>query len=118
MRLSELLRAEVLDARGERVGRVHDVRLVRNGPVQGGFGPAYRLHGLLVGAGSWGSRLGFDRGNVKAPLPLKLLFRWFHQDAKFVDWNLVQRIQGREIHLSVARADLPPIPPLVQTPPP
>ena len=39
MRLSDLLGAEVVDQAGESAGRVHDVRLVQDGPVLGGSGP-------------------------------------------------------------------------------
>jgi hypothetical protein len=114
MRLSDLLGCEVLDERGERVGHVHDLRLVKDGPLQGAFGPAYRVQGLLVGAGSWGSRLGFDRGEMKGPLPLKMLFRWFHSDARFVDWTLIASLGKRAIRLSVPKDRLPPVPPLRQ----
>src|SRR5437763_15883132 len=101
MRLSELLRADVLDADGQRVGRVHDARFVRDGPEQGAFGPAYRLQGLVVGVGAWGSRLGYDRGDMKGPWALKKLFQWFHGDAKFVDWSQVSGMQEGVLRLTV-----------------
>jgi hypothetical protein len=65
MRLSDLLGAEVLDEAGRSAGRVHDVRLVQDGPVVGGFGAALRLDGLLVGRRAVGARLGYDRGKMK-----------------------------------------------------
>ena len=40
MRLTDLLGAEVVDRCGQPAGRVHDVRLVQDGPLIGGFGPA------------------------------------------------------------------------------
>jgi sporulation protein YlmC with PRC-barrel domain len=40
MRLTDLLGAEVVDRSGQHAGRVHDVRLVQDGPLVGGFGPA------------------------------------------------------------------------------
>jgi len=49
MRLSELLGCVVVDERGRLVGRVHDVRLVQDGPPIGQFGASLRLLGLLVG---------------------------------------------------------------------
>jgi sporulation protein YlmC with PRC-barrel domain len=39
MRLSELLGAEVVDEAGRSAGRVHDVRLVQDGPVVAASGP-------------------------------------------------------------------------------
>lgn len=114
MRFSDLLRCEVLDERGERVGHVHDLRLVKDGPAQGAFGPAYRVQGLLVGAGSWGSRLGFDRGEMKGPLPLKVLFRWLRSDARFVDWSVIESLGEGAIRLSVPKERLPGVPPLRQ----
>lgn len=106
--------AEVFDRDGKRVGKVHDVRFVKDGPVQGAFGPAYRLHGFIVGTGSIGTRLGFDRGEVKGPLPLKALFRWIHGNAKFADWGVVEAVSENEVRLKVAAGDLHPVPPLRQ----
>jgi len=110
MRLSDLLGAEVLDAAGEPVGKIRDVRLVRDGPVQGVFGPGYRVQGLVVGGGAFGARLGFDRRDVRGPLPLKLLFRRLHRKARFVEWPLVEALQDRVVRIRAARADLPPVP--------
>jgi hypothetical protein len=110
MRLSDLLRALVLDAEGARVGHVHDIRFVRDGPEQGAFGPAYRLQGLIVGAGSIGNRLGFDRADVKGPYPLKAFFRWFHGDAKFVEWQRIAEIGEGTITLNVPQKDLREVP--------
>ena len=114
MRLSDLLKSDVVDSQGRRVGRVHDARMVRDGPEQGAFGPAYRMQGLIVGAGSWGSRLGYDRGEVKGPWALKKLFQWFHSDAKFVDWSLVAGLQDGVVNLSVRVEELPAVPMLRQ----
>ena len=112
MRLSELLKAEVFDADGVSVGRVHDVRFVRDGPAQGAFGPAYRLQGLIVGSGSVGVRLGFDRAPVKGPWPMKLVFRLFHRNTRLVEWPAVATIRGRAIRLKVPAGDLRPVPDL------
>lgn len=112
MRLSELFSAHVVDREGKPVGKIHDVRFVKDGPVQGAFGPAYRLEGLIVGQSAVGTRLGFDRGDVKGPVPLKALFRWLHSSALFVDWAVVESVEDETIRLKVARADLRPVPPL------
>jgi hypothetical protein len=112
MNLSDLFHSEVVDSEGQPVGQAQDARLVRDGPPQGGFGPSYRLQGLIVGTGSWGTRLGFDRGTVRGPLPLKTLFRWLHGTARFVDWGLVTSTRDRVIRLSVPKSELPPVPPI------
>jgi hypothetical protein len=112
MRMSELLRSSVLDSNGEHVGRVHDVRMVREGPVQGAFGPAYVLQGLVVGPGAVGARLGFDRTDVKGPYPLKVLFRQMHKNARFVEWAVIDSVEGDVVRLKVPAADLPPVPQL------
>src|SRR5215218_2242776 len=87
MRLSDLLGAEVVDGTGGSAGRVHDVRLVQDGPVVGGFGAALRLDGLLVGRRAVGARLGYDRGKMKGPLPVKLLAGWLFHDGRYVEWG-------------------------------
>jgi hypothetical protein len=72
MRLSELLGAEVVDQAGRSAGRVHDVRLVQDGPLIGGFGAGLRLDGLIVGRRAVGARLGYERGDMGGPLLVKL----------------------------------------------
>ncbi len=112
MRLSDLLKERVVDADGEDVGQVHDVRLVKDGPVQGAFGPAYRVQGLVVGGSAWGVRLGFDRTDVKGPWVLKVFFRRLHRGSRFVEWAQVRSVEHGVIRLKAARHDLPPVPTL------
>jgi len=114
MRLSDLLRVDVVDSAGARVGRVQDARCVRDGPVQGAFGPAYRLQGLIVGTHGFGARLGYDRANVKGPVALKTFFRWLHSGDRFVEWALIATIEEEEIRLKVSAAELPKVPTLRQ----
>jgi len=106
MRFSDLLRSQVIDAEGQEVGDVHDARFVKDGPVQGAFGPGYRLQGLVVGHGNFGVRLGFDRASVKGPWLLKKLFQRLHAEARFVDWSSVDSIEDEKIRLNVRAADL------------
>jgi len=112
IRFSDLLRMLVLDAGGQEVGMVYDARFVKDGPVQGAFGPGYRLQGLVVGTRSFGARLGFDRASVKGPWPLKAMFRRLHANAKFVDWSYIDSIDGARIRLNVPAANLRPVEPL------
>jgi uncharacterized protein YrrD len=107
MRLTDLLGAEVVARCGQPAGRVHDVRLVQDGPVVGGFGAALRLDGLLVGGRAVGARLGYERGKMKGPLPVKLLTGWLHHDGRYVEWNRIRSIEPDRILISGSISDLP-----------
>jgi sporulation protein YlmC with PRC-barrel domain len=109
IRFSELLRMHVVDAEGKEVGDVQDARFIKDGPVQGAFGPGYRLQGLVIGRGSFGIRLGFDRASVKGPWLLKTIFRGLHAKTRFVDWSHVDVIEGDMIRLDVPAGDLRPV---------
>ena len=67
MRLSDLLGKDVVTGSGRSLGRVHDVRLVQDGPLLPPWGAAFRVHELAVGRRSLGTRLGYDRGDVTRP---------------------------------------------------
>jgi hypothetical protein len=107
MRLSDLLGAEVLDQAGRSAGRVHDVRLVQDGPVTGGFGAGLRLDGLIVGRRAVGARLGYDRGRMKGPLPVRLLAGWLRHDGRYVQWERIRSIEPDRIVISGTVEDLP-----------
>jgi uncharacterized protein YrrD len=107
MRLTELLGAEVVDRAGQSAGRVHDVRLVQDGPLIGGFGASLRLDGLIVGRRAVGARLGYERRRMKGPLPVKLLFGWLHHDGRYVEWDQITSIESERIMISGSVEDLP-----------
>jgi hypothetical protein len=107
MRLTDLLGAEVLDEAGRSAGHVHDVRLVQDGPVVGGFGAALRLDGLIVGRRAIGARLGYERRNMKGPLPVKLVIGWLYHDGRYVKWERIRTIEPDRIVISGAVDDLP-----------
>ena len=106
MRLSDLLKDEVVDSRGERAGHVHDVRLVQDGPLQGAFGAAFRVHGLIVGKGSFGTRLGYGRSDMKGPWLIKSFFHLFHRDARIVEWDQIRSIEPGLVRLRVRKDEL------------
>jgi hypothetical protein len=110
MRASDILESMVFDADGRKVGQVHDIRMVRTGPVQGVFGPAYVAQGLVVGPAALGVRLGFDRSEMAGPAVLKRLFEWAHRNARFVDWSHIDSIGANEIRISAKLVDLPEVP--------
>ena len=103
MRLSDILECEIVDARGERIGQVHDVRLIREGPSQGAFGPSYQIVGLIVGGAAVGTRLGFDRAAVKGPGPLRKLFGRMQRKREYVDWDAVESVDEGLVRLKVGK---------------
>jgi sporulation protein YlmC with PRC-barrel domain len=104
VRLSELLRKEVIDATGVRAGHVHDVRLMQDGPVTSGFDAAVRVHGLIVGRGGVAHRLGYGRG-TRGPWLLRVIIEGRHKPL-FVPWAQVRRIDGDRILIRGSRDDL------------
>jgi sporulation protein YlmC with PRC-barrel domain len=87
MRASELLASSVVDSTGRRVGRVRDVRVIRDG---------FRVAGLVIGGGpfagiahSWG----YAEGRAQGPPLLRALTRRATRSARFVpvdrvsDWG-------------------------------
>jgi hypothetical protein len=108
MRLSDLLGADVRDVDGIVVGRVRDVRLVQDGPVQGTFGAGLRVRGLVVGRVDLGSRLGFRRRAVVAPAIVARPVALLDRGTRYVPWSAVVQIQGRSIELDCAGAELEP----------
>jgi hypothetical protein len=108
MRLSDLLSAEVVDEGGQRLGSVHDVRLVQDGPLIGSFGAALRLAGLVVGRRGLGTTLGYARAGAKGPLLLKLLFTRLHSGDRFVPWDRVATVEPGRVTITGVAADLDP----------
>jgi hypothetical protein len=87
LRIGLLFGRPAIDADGQPIGRVHDVRLRRDGPIIAGFGPALRLEGLIIGRGSIANRLGLDRTDITGPWPLNTWGKRAAQRAKFVPWE-------------------------------
>jgi sporulation protein YlmC with PRC-barrel domain len=106
MRLTDLLGAEVVDRAGRSPGRVHDVRLVQDGPVLGGFGAALRVDGLVVGRRAVGARLGYEGGRMRGPLLVKLVAGWLRRDGRYVPWDRVEAITEDRIVISGSADDL------------
>ena len=107
MRLSELLGADVVDERGRSAGRVHDVRLIQDGPIIGGFGAGLRLDGLITGGRALGVRFGYARSVMKGPLLVKFIFERLLRDGRYVDWSRVTDVEPGRISISGSVEDLP-----------
>src|SRR3954451_1340978 len=86
-RVGLLFGLEAFDLDGRPIGRVHDVRLRRDGPMIPGFGPALRVEGLVIGRGSIANRLGLARHAITGPWPLDVWGRRVARRAVFVPWD-------------------------------
>jgi hypothetical protein len=107
MRMGELLRSTVVDSDGTQLGRVHDVRLVPDGPELAGFGPALRVDALVVGRGSIAVRLGFHRQGIRGPFLVGRLFRAIEGRALLVPWTDVAEWDATSVRLRAPRSALP-----------
>jgi hypothetical protein len=68
--LAHLLHAEVVDESGRRLGRVHDVRVIRDAdPAEADQAPGYRVEGLIIGRRGLRVRLGLR--TARSPEPLR-----------------------------------------------
>ena len=85
MRASDLLRFEVVEHDGTKVGRVSDLRVVQDGPVRQGVQAAMRVDALVVGRGGLAERLGYIRNRVEGPWMLKVIFTRLERRAHVVD---------------------------------
>ena len=95
MRISDLLDEEVVDARGHRLGRVHDVRLVQDAGSPEGDDARFRVDSLLVGRAGLATRLGYTRNGVRGPWLVKLLATRRERRAEHVPWTEIDRVGGR-----------------------
>lgn len=107
MRLGELFGTKVFDRDGTALGKVHDARLVQDGPLVTGFGAALRVDGLVVGEGAVAVRLGYHRNRITGPWILRALAQRVEHRTRYVGWDQVARIEPHRIELSCAVDDLP-----------
>lgn len=106
MRLTALLGVDVFGSDGRTAGTVLDVRVTQRGPLMGSFGAALQPEWLIVGPHGAGARLGYDRADVRGPLPLRQLIRRLHAGARLVPWSTIRRIEAGRIELAVPAHDL------------
>jgi sporulation protein YlmC with PRC-barrel domain len=100
MRVSELLDDRVYAADGTEIGKVHDVRLVRDAPSAEGDDAAFRVDALLVGRVGLATRLGFVRNGVQGPWLLRTLATRREQRAEEIPWSEVEQVDGRLVRRS------------------
>jgi sporulation protein YlmC with PRC-barrel domain len=96
MRLSDLLEKPVIDIAGQPLGRVHDVRLRQDGPINAGFDAALHVEGLIIGRGGLATRLGYGRTGSRGPWLVRLLLEARHKPS-FVAWGSVRAIEADRI---------------------
>jgi hypothetical protein len=89
-----MLGRELVDRDSLGVGVISDVRLVQDGPYIEGFGSALRVEALVVGRGGVGVRVGFIRGGVKGPWPLRTLAGLVEGRARVVRWESISYADG------------------------
>jgi hypothetical protein len=106
MRLTHLLDADVFDADGRLLGSVLDVRMAQRGPIIGSFGAAFQPEWLIVGRHDLGGRLGYDRGQVRGPLPIRELIRRLHAGTRIAPWSTVRSIEASRLDLDISGTDL------------
>jgi len=103
LRLSDLLRSEVVDTNGRRYGTVEDVLIVQDGPLLLPFGAAFRVDRLIVGTRQVGTRLGYNREGVRGPWVLRALFgaieRSLGASAKDLPFTLIYLVDGADARL-------------------
>jgi sporulation protein YlmC with PRC-barrel domain len=102
-RLGELLRMEVRDAGGTRLGGLIDVRI-----DQSRREPRGRLLvvGLLVGRGRPGTMLGYDRQPEQGPWLVSRVVRLLHRHSGYVDWTDVRDIDWNGAVITVGTSTL------------
>lgn len=108
MKTAELFGCTVYDADGKVVGAVRDLhfRAVRD-PVTDVLSE-YRLYALECRIGSAvGDRLGYDRGYMAGPAPLKALFRKLKRESLLVGWEDITRIERLRIQTRRREEEFP-----------
>jgi hypothetical protein len=98
MRLSDLLGSELVVMGQGGSGRIHDVRLVQDGPLLGSFGAALRLDGFLAGEGALGVQLGYAHGHVDSPALIARLLATSRRRLTFAGWGDVVGIDQEHVY--------------------
>src|SRR5437763_7724224 len=112
MRGNDFIGVMVYDSARVQIGKVHDLRLARDGQESA---PApYAVTHLLVAAGSLGTRLGYGYGHMHGPWPLSAIMERAMARGYAVRWDQIGTIEPTgEVRLSASRDDLMPMAQLV-----
>jgi sporulation protein YlmC with PRC-barrel domain len=107
MRLNELLGHRVLDADGNELGGVADVRLVQDGPLLVSMQRSLRIDGLIVVENRATRLFGYER-HVGPELLRRLVHRRLGE-VWYLPWTEVEQISGGTVTTTVRRTDLRPL---------
>lgn len=86
MRASDLLGHQVIDADGDTIGVVTDLRCIQDGPLRG-TQATLRVDSLLVSRHHTGSLLGYDRRQQQGPWLVRLIIRTLHRRMHVIPWS-------------------------------
>jgi hypothetical protein len=104
MRLNDLLGRRVLDAGGDVIGGVADVRLVQDGPMLVSMQRALRVDGLIVVENRVTRLFGYERH--VGPALLRRLMHWRLGEVWYLPWTDVDEITDAAVTITRGRADL------------
>jgi sporulation protein YlmC with PRC-barrel domain len=102
LQLDLLVGRRVYDREGRELGRVDEIRLVREGD-------RYEVEGLLIGVNGLAERLGVARPLERIEKRLDL--RTWHTEDHIIYWEQIDSVEERAIRLSVTRSDVRTVPP-------
>lgn len=94
LQIDLLIGRRIYDIEGEKLGRVDEIRLVREGD-------AYVVEGLLTGVNGLAERLGIARPLER--LERRLNFRHWRMQDHIIYWEQVAHVEKDRILLNVAR---------------
>jgi sporulation protein YlmC with PRC-barrel domain len=102
MRLSAVIGAAVVDADGQRVATVRDVRLIQDGPLIGTLA-AWRVSGLIVIEKRHMRLFGYERS--VGPLLGRVAVRLLAGGAWFVPWRDVRELTSETVTVATRMSD-------------
>jgi sporulation protein YlmC with PRC-barrel domain len=105
MRASDLLRAEVFAAGGEKVGHVFEMLADKSGPVVTELqGPALTVCELFVGPRASLLRLGYKSREMQGPPGVRLVQK--RLSGYRVPWDEIESIEPGRIQLRCSKSEL------------
>ena len=102
LQLELLVGRRVYDSEGRELGRVDEIRLVREGD-------RYEVEGLLIGVNGLAERLGVARPLERIEQRLDL--RTWHTEDHIIYWEQIDSLDEKAVRLTVPRSEVHTIPP-------
>lgn len=98
MILTDLLELPVIDADGNRLGRIVDARFSLTAPPGRHIAGA-ELVGLIVGPHSGASYRGYERADMNSPRSIAAFIAWRHRGTFLVLWRDVAVLGSASVQL-------------------